>query len=54
MGAVKNHYCDEIALRSAADAGEEICTLCNSDLATDDGLCAACFEEINGQFGVGA
>ena len=33
---------------------EPKCSYCDDAPAADDGLCGDCFEEVNGQFGVGA
>jgi predicted amidophosphoribosyltransferase len=55
MGAVKNHYHDAICRQAAIEDGEALCLGCLEDLsASEEGLCMACWNEINGQFGVGA
>lgn len=45
---------DPVHLHALLEGGATICTSCGDALAVDDGLCGDCFEEINGQFGVGA
>lgn len=53
MGAVKNHYHDEICAREPQDE-PDVCEACTHALAVADGLCRDCWNDINGQFGVGA
>jgi ribosomal protein S14 len=57
MGAVKNFYHDDLERRRAIE--NERCGQCgeDADLNTEawhHGLCRGCFNEANGQFGVGA
>jgi predicted amidophosphoribosyltransferase len=54
MGAVKNHFHDEICRAAALDAGEAICPGCDEALIEEEGLCRECWNGVNGQFGVGA
>jgi len=55
MSAVKNHCHDAICRQAAIEDGEALCLGCLDDLAsTEDGLCLACWNEVHGQFGVGA
>jgi ribosomal protein S14 len=57
MGAVKNFYHEDLERRRAIE--NERCGQCgeDADLNTEawhHGLCRGCFNEANGQFGVGA
>jgi ribosomal protein S14 len=57
MAQVKNFYHDELEARRANRDGH--CGQCGDDADTDTeawshGLCRDCFNEANGQFGVGA
>lgn len=53
MGAVKNHFHDEISARELPEE-PNVCGHCGNDVCVEDDACRACWHEINGQFGVGA
>lgn len=61
MARVKDFYADEIeaAARESEERGEPDsplggCANCTFEGAVEDGLCRSCWNEANGQFGVGA
>lgn len=45
---------DPVDLHALLEGGETICTGCSDALAVEDGMCRDCWNETNGQFGVGA